>query len=263
MDSYEQPSKKRKTLHDFFSAKEIHHRTATQQTVEPTAPISTAVPGVSVLPSFITHIEEVTILSFLARQQWRTDLSRRTIHYGGTYCIMPPRSASPGTKKRIENNIITAPPIPETLTFLTDRMASHGLYSADQKPEYIIVNEYLAGHGISAHIEKFRFDEPVCGLTLGDGDHLRFHELDEPDDGSVRTGKAAKAARTGRKADVWMPSRSLLVMKGEGRWKWQHEIVRGRKKHDGFKRTSLTFRVEKRSTRRGRVGRQDNDRLTK
>lgn len=129
-------------------------------------------------------------------------------------------------------------------------MASHGLYSPDQKPEYIIVNEYLAGHGISAHIENFRFDEPVCGLTLGDGDHLRFHELVEPNDGSVRTGKAAKAERTGRKVDVWMPSRSLLVMNGDGRTTWQHEIVRGRKKHNDFKRTSLTFRVEK----RGRAG---------
>ena len=159
---------------------------------------------------------------------------------------MPPRDASPATKKRIESNIITAPPIASALTFLVDRMVSHGLYNSDWRPDYIIVNEYLAGHGISAHVENFRFDEPVCGLTLGDGDHLRFHELVEPNDGSVRSGKAAKAERTGRKVDVWLPSRSLLVMKGDGRWKWQHEIVRGRKKQDGFKRTSLTFRVEKR-----------------
>ena len=259
MDLYEQPSKKRKTLHDFFSAKEINHQTAAQHAVELSKPILTAVPGVSVLPFFITPGEEFTILSFLARQQWRTDLSRRTIHYGGTYCIMAPRNASPSTKSRIENNIITAPPIPDELAFLTDRMASHGLYSPDQKPEYIIVNEYLARHGISAHIENFRFDEPVCGLTLGDGDHLRFHELVEPDDGSVRTGEAAKAERTGRKVDVWMPSRSLLVMKGEGRWKWQHEIVRGRKKHNGFKRTSLTFRAEKRGRAGSRYVKHCND----
>ena len=249
MDSCEQPSRKRKTLHDFFSGKETQRQTATQHAVEPPRPISTAIPGVSVLPCFIKPTEEATVLSFLAHQPWRTDLSRRTIHYGGTYCVMAPRDASPETRKRIENDIITAPPVPRELAFLVDQMVSHGVYSPDQKPEYIIVNEYLAGHGISAHIENFRFDEPVCGLTLGHADNLRFHELVEPDDGSVRTGKAAKAERTGRKVDVWMPSRSLLVMKGEGRWKWQHEIVRGRKKQHSFKRTSLTFRVEKRGNR--------------
>ncbi len=253
MDSYAQPSKKGKTLHDFFSAKTTRYPTPSPIAVDPLKSISTAIPGVSVLPCFITPTEEETVLSFLSQQQWRTDLSRRTIHYGGTYCILPPRAASPATQKRIENNIITAPRIPDELTFLIDRMASHGTYSSDQKPEYIIINEYLTGHGISAHVENFRFDEPVCGLTLGDGDHLRFHELFEPNDGSVRSGKAAEAKRTGRKVDLWMPSRSLLVMRGEGRWKWQHEIVRGRKKHTGFKRTSLTFRVEK----RGRTGSRD------
>ena len=84
---------------------------------------------------------------------------------------------------------------------------------------------------------------------MGDGDYLRFHELVEADDGSVRTGKAAKAERTGRRVDVWLPSRSLVVMMGEGRRKWQHEIVK-RKRKEGFKRTSLTFRIERKG--RGR-----------
>ena len=109
-------------------------------------------------------------------------------------------------------------------------------------------NEYTSTLGISAHIENFRFDEPVCALTIGDGDSMRFHELSSPHDGSVRTGKAATAPRTGRRVDVWLPSRSLLVMTGEARWKWQHEIVRGRKRVGAsgeWRRVSLTFRVEK------------------
>lgn len=84
-------------------------------------------------------------------------------------------------------------------------------------------------------------------MTLGAGDHMRFHELVAEDDGSVRSGKAGKAERTGRKVDVWLDRRGLVVMRGEARRKWQHEIVRGRKsgKGDGWRRVSLTFRVER------------------
>lgn len=85
------------------------------------------------------------------------------------------------------------------------------------------------------------------GLTLSAGDYMRFHELVNEDDGSVRSGKAGKAERTGSKVDVWLERRGLVVMRGEARRRWQHEIVRGRKggKVKGWRRVSLTFRVEK------------------
>ena len=74
---------------------------------------------------------------------------------------------------------------------------------------------------------------------------MRFHELVTPDGGSVRSGKAQKAQRTGRWVDVWLPKRSLLVMNDEARWKWQHEIVRsGKGRGKGWERVSLTFRVK-------------------
>jgi len=206
-----------------------------------------SVPGLSLVHKFITPAEQSPIINFLSTQPWRTDLARRTIHYGGTYCLMPPRNASPAERAAIERTIITAAPIPHELQGIIDRMVSHGLYRNDKKPAYCIVNEYLPGHGISAHVENFRFDEPVCSLTLSDGDFMRFHELSQPDDGSVRSGKAAKAQKTGRRKDVWLSSGSLVVLSGDARWRWQHEIVRGKSKGKGkgWRRVSLTFRVEK------------------
>jgi len=203
-------------------------------------------PGLSIIKSFIDPIEEIQLVTFLDAQAWRTDLSRRTLHYGGTYCLMAPRSASPSTRARIEGTILTAASMPPELQFIIDRMLSQGLYTPDTIPEYCIVNEYTPGLGISAHVENFRFGEPVCALTLAGADDMRFHELAGENDGSVRSGKAAKAERTGKRCDVRLEMRSLMVMTGEARRSWQHEIVRGRKsgKTLGWRRVSLTFRTE-------------------
>lgn len=72
---------------------------------------------------------------------------------------------------------------------------------------------------------------------------MRFLELVEPDGGSVRSGKAGKARRTGRRADVLLRGRGVCVMRGESRWRWQHEILRsGKGRGLGWRRVSLTFR---------------------
>ncbi|KAJ9660614.1 hypothetical protein H2201_006872 [Coniosporium apollinis] len=248
-DTQDPPSKKRKTLHDYFKAP---NKTAGR---EPALkePKESSISGLSVLPSFVTPSEQESIITFLNNEAWRTDLSRRTIHYGGTYCLMPPKTATAAERAAIERNIIPAPPIPIELHWLIDRMVTYSLYDEHARPEYCIVNEYLPGQGISAHVENFRFGEPVCSLTLGSGDFMRFHELAAPHDGSVRSFKAAQAPRTGRREDVWLPSGSLAVLTGDARYRWQHEIVRGRKgKEADWRRVSLTFRVEVKAQASGR-----------
>ena len=202
------------------------------------------VPGLTLHEQFIIAEEEQSILDFLndrSRCTWRTDLSRRTMHFGGTYCLMPPRSAPSEKKKRPE--ILQAPPMLEEFSWLIDRMVEKGIFQRGKEPQYCIVNEYTGSLGISAHTENFQFREPVVGLSLLSSCPIRFHELVEPFDGSVRSGKAGRAEKTGRRVDVYLPGRSLLVMNGESRWKWQHEIVRSDKERGpGWKRVSLTFR---------------------
>lgn len=206
--------------------------------------VPTSVPGLTLHPCFVTLEEEQRILNFLndeAKCTWRTDLTRRTMHFGGTYCLMPSKSASTGQQARPE--ILQAPDIPKELYWLIQRMVDVGIFQEDKKPQYCIVNEYTGNLGISAHTENFQFGEPVVGLSLLSACPIRFHELDRPFDGSVRSGKAGKADKTGRRLDVQLPGRSLLVMSGESRWKWQHEIVRSAKGRGwSWKRVSLTFR---------------------
>ena len=164
------------------------------------------------------------------------------MHFGGTYCLMPPRSETGSEGKP---QILQAPSMPKELDWLIQRMVEAKICRDDQRPQYCIVNEYNGNLGISAHTENFQFGEPVVGLSLLSACPIRFHELKKPYDGSVRSGKAGKAEKTGRREDVVMPGRSLLVMRGESRWKWQHEVVRSAKgRRPGWKRVSLTFRYK-------------------
>lgn len=203
------------------------------------------VPGLTLCQDFISPAEEQEILSFLndsTKCTWRTDLSRRIMHFGGTYCLMSSQSeAAAHTKPKI----LQAPSMPEEFSWLIHRMIEAQILPSDQIPQYCIVNEYTGNQGISAHTENFQFGEPVVGLSLLSACPIRFHELTKPFDGSVRSGKAGKAEKTGKREDVWLPRRSLMVMKGESRWRWQHEILRsGKGRGVGWKRVSLTFRYK-------------------
>ena len=210
--------------------------------------------GLSLSKDFITAREEQEILSFLndsSRCTWRTDLSRRTMHFGGEYCLMPAKGDCPQPRPEM----IRAPDMPLELSWLIQRMIDNGIFEDSKRPQYCIVNEYTANLGISAHTENFSFAEPVVGLSLLSACPIRFHELTVPFDGSVRSGKAGKAEKTGKKVDVDLPGRSLLVMRGDSRWQWQHEIVRSRKRRGpGWKRVSLTFRFKEEPLTRGKGG---------
>lgn len=126
-------SLKRKTLHDYFQS-------PTRPLGSPEPPQSCNIPGLSLLPNFVTPTAQATLLSFLDTENWRTDLSRRTIHYGGTYCLMPPKTASAAERDAISKTIITAPPIPNTLNWVIDRMITNNhLYKPDAPPTFCIV----------------------------------------------------------------------------------------------------------------------------
>ena len=244
------PSKKRKTIDDFFvSATQRPKPLPASYSKPPRTYNGTRgvhVPGLELHRNFITEAEEQTILNFLndtERCQWRSDLSRRTMHFGGSYCLMPPKSVVPLASEGSTPEIIQAPPMPDELSWLIQRFVDGGIFDERERPQYCIVNEYVSSQGISAHTENFQFSEPVVGLSLVSACPIRFHELVKPFDGSVRSGRAGKAEKTGRRIDVQMPARSLLVMREQSRWQWQHEILRSQKgRGEGWKRVSLTFR---------------------
>lgn len=240
-------SNKRSIPRDFFSSarKRVPKPQPQKQSCVTPLTNSSQVPGLRIILDFITQQEEDSILAYLNSDacNWRTDLSRRTMHFGGQYCLY---SRSVKGVPPSPPEILEAPPLPEALNWIIDRFVQAGIYKEinDKRPEYVIVNEYLNKQGISAHTENFSFYSPVLGLSLGSTDVIRFRELESAFAGSVRSGKAGSAPRTGKIVDVTVAGRSLCVMSGLSRWNWQHEIT-PRVRKPGFKRVSLTFRVKK------------------
>ncbi|KAL9009559.1 MAG: hypothetical protein Q9173_005421 [Seirophora scorigena] len=244
------PTRKRKAIDDFFTPtkRRFESPDSTRGTqlsrtdkALKLARRDTAVPGLCLCRYFISPTEEQDIVAFLndpSKCTWRTDLSRRTMHFGGTYCILPSKREIP---VRSKPEVLQAPEMPQDLHWLVQRFVDSGVYGDGRRPQFCIVNEYTGNLGISAHTENFQFGEPVVGLGLLSACPIRFHELAEAFDGSVRSGKAAQARKTGRVVDIQLPSRSLLIMSGPSRWSWQHEIVNSAKgRGPGWKREALS-----------------------
>jgi len=102
-------------------------------------------------------------------------------------------------------------------------------------PSQCIVNEYTRNQGITAHTDRDTFGPVICGISIG-GDTVMTFE------------------RGSEKFDLFLPSRSMMIMSGPARYEWTHAIDKkkvsyvdasGRKitKPQDYRRISLTYRT--------------------
>lgn len=174
--------------------------------------------GLSYIPDWITPDEEVELISIIDLQPWNTDLKRRVQHYGYRYDY----------KARNVTRDLYLGTLPDWLQPLAEKLASDGLFYA--VPDQVIINEYLAGQGISPHVDCVPcFGKTIASLSLGSPCVMDFCKGTE-------------------RLSLMLERRSLLVLSDGARYEWRHGIA-GRKtdKHDGeninrTRRLSLTFR---------------------
>lgn len=184
------------------------------------------VPGLSLTPNFITNIEEQELLNSLDKEEWNTNLSRRTQHYGYEYNYNEKDPAGAAVRAKKE-----APPIPAYCTYLIDRMLEQGILK--ERPDQMIVNEYEPKQGIAPHVDNVKFfEDGIASISLGSDIMMDFINCKTP---------------SLKKSGV-LPKCSVLAMHGIARYKWRHGIatrlsdpVCGKRK----RRVSLTFRKMK------------------
>lgn len=176
--------------------------------------------GLLYLPDFVDEPYESDLLETIDRQPWCADLRRRVQHYGYRYDYQS-RTIRP------EMYLGTLPPWLEILAY---RLVSQSLFPV--APDQVIVNEYLPGQGIAAHVDCVPcFSETIASLSLGSSCVMYF------------TNNV-----THQKVPWFLGQRSLVVLAGEARYDWKHGIAprrsddfNGRRALRG-RRVSVTFR---------------------
>lgn len=192
-----------------------------QQPIEKKEVTLRDIPGLRYIENYITEGEQAQLLAQVDIGPWLKDLKRRVQHYGFKY----------NYKARKVDMSMRVGELPEWLKVLSVELHEKGYMPkvADQ----VIVNEYLPGQGISAHIDcEPCFQDTIASLSLGSSCIMNFtHKLDKT-----------------QKYSVLLDPGSLIVLSDQARYNWLHEIpIRKSDLWNGVRyprqrRVSLTFR---------------------
>lgn len=172
------------------------------------------------LENFISEEEETELLNTIDSNLWSSELKRRVQHYGYRYDY----------KAKVIEASMQLGEVPSWLTDLNLKIDQQT--KQENQLDQFIINEYLPGQGISAHIDCVPcFGNTIFSLSLGSGCNMVFTD-----------------PKTKEKISYYLPQRSLLVLKDELRYEWKHEIkavksdlVNAAKIPRG-RRVSITFR---------------------
>lgn len=133
------------------------------------APAAPDIPGLEYLPDFITADEERALIEAIDQQLWLNDLKRRVQHYGYKYDYKA-RGVTAGSYLGS---------LPDWLMPITRKLP----FKPDQAPDQAIVNEYLPGQGISAHVDCVPcFSDTIASLSLGSRAVMQFTNGQEKHD---------------------------------------------------------------------------------
>lgn len=121
------------------------------------APATPNIPGLQYCPNFITAEEGRALINAIDQQPWLNDLKRLVQHYGYKYDY----------KARAVTDDAYLGALPEWIAPVAQKLPF--------KPDQAIVNEYLPGQGISAHVDCVPcFSETVASLSVGSGAVMQF-----------------------------------------------------------------------------------------
>jgi len=178
--------------------------------------------GLTLIEDYVTPDEERRLAELAATSGNRTRLAKRKVtHFGYSFDYGTRDANTP------------AEPIPELVGEVLRRLpASTVGYESAARCDQVTVNEYPRGVGLAPHVDTHSaFGESILSLSLLGGTVMEFRTSDE------------------EHRALYLPPRSMLVMHGEARYRWQHYIphrkfddVQGESVARGEIRLSYTFR---------------------
>ncbi len=183
--------------------------------------MTSIIPGLSLHCDILRPELEKLALDYIDSQLWSTEIRRRTQHYGYHYSYRGGASLTPTT------------PIGGFLLVLSNYLAQHHIM---EMPTQCIVNEYRRDQGIAAHIDRNCFGPVIATFSIGENTNMIF-----------------RSKELKREHNIILPRGSLLVLKGEARYRWTHEIPKNtylwsmsdchQEKSSNYRRVSITYRT--------------------
>ena len=194
--------------------------------------------GLKIIENFITADDEAKIIKAIDAESWSSAIGRRTQQYGYVYDYKT--KSKSGVMAKATKDISEV----KELANVADKLKT--LYD-DKLPTQCIINEYLRNQGISAHIDSPIFGPVIVSISLGADCNMTFTA-------KKNTAKETSyTAETGDVVGVCLPRLSAVVLTGESRYIWTHEIPahttynnstgESIKKAPDYRRVSLTFRT--------------------
>ena len=179
------------------------------------------IPGLVYMTDFLGKNEENRILRNIDQSPWSEELQRRVQHYGWRYDY---------NSRQIDPSMHLGA-LPSWARELGLRLVQLGLLV--EKPDQVIVNEYRNNQGITLHTDARSFADGIATISLIESWEMNFW-----------CGRDKRILRLER--------RSALIMHGDARYKWKHEIPKRKTEPNlpgvnprrvrRHRRLSLTFR---------------------
>ncbi|KAK7268678.1 hypothetical protein RIF29_21384 [Crotalaria pallida] len=180
------------------------------------------VKGLWVSRSFLSPHQQSTLCSAIRSENWFTEPSNnQAMRFGD----LPPWAIR--LTHSIRDSVLLASDDDDRLPLPLDLLSRQPLF------DQMIVNMYQPGEGICAHVDLLRFEDGIAIVSLESSCVMNFTSVDNE---LVSV-------------PVLLNPGSLVVMSGEARYRWKHEINRRPgfqtwqgHELDQMRRTSVTLR---------------------
>ncbi|KAI8839589.1 hypothetical protein BC829DRAFT_421020 [Chytridium lagenaria] len=197
-------------------------------TIEDPEEIAKLIPGLIIIPDFITEEEEKETTKFIALS------NRKVQHYGVIFDYTTNYFGSETFDK--------FPSLPSWTDLIVHRL--HTINAEYLTSNQLTINYYPPGSGIRPHVDTHSsFDGPVVSVSLNAPSVMEFRYLPPPppvafesipEDQVNALNAAALASRPDlpqgfQMVNVLLPRRSVALMTGESRFGWEHSIGQERR----------------------------------
>ncbi|MED6124510.1 hypothetical protein PIB30_059526 [Stylosanthes scabra] len=156
------------------------------------------VKGLWICSNFLSHHHQNHLLSAINSQNWFTSTNNNQAMCFGNL---------PSWAHQLSHLIHTS----------SSSILPHHLHSRDPFFDQMIVNMYLPGQGICPHVDLLRFQDAIAILSLESSCVMHFTPVVAAADADNSNASSVP---------VLLNPGSLVLLSGEARYRWKHEINR-------------------------------------